>query len=305
MAKKKRKRRSTILGPLASLVRAGGPRMMLVVIGTLAAVGGSYAAWRNVRAHVMATPEYWLTAEDIQITELPKWIRVDIKSDVARDAGLSDQLSILDDGFAERIHQAFSLHPWVEHVTRVTKSYPATVRVDLVYREPVAMVELPGGGLLPVDAQGVHLPIGDFATVEIPRYPRVVGLDTTPLTDTPGTEWGDQRVVRAAKIAATLKPVWPQLNITQIVLAGGDQQDAASLAGTTLFELIGLDGTRILWGSPPGEELVGEVSADVKKQSLLDFVWRSDAERNSGHGTVYDLRQSRPAVMREITNTTR
>ena len=301
MAKKKSKRRTGgPLAPLFKLLTAGGLRTMLVVICLLAVVGGSYAAWRNVRTHVMATPEYWLTAKDIQITETPKWIRVDIKADVAHDAGLTGRLTILNDNFAQRIHQAFSLHPWVAEVSRVTKSYPATVRVDLVYREPVAMVELPSGGLLPIDAAGIHLPIGDFATVEIPRYPRIAGLETTPLTDTPGTEWGDVRVERAAKIAAVLKPVWPQLNITQIVPAGADAQNEANLAGTTLFELIGRDGTRILWGSPPGEEMVGEVSAEVKKQSLLDYVWRADDQRRGGRGSVFDLRRSKPTVMRAI-----
>lgn len=297
MARKKSKNRSD--GLVVTLVRAGGLRTMLVLVGTLVAVGGSYAAWRGVRTHVMATPEYWLTSEDIQITQTPKWIRVDIKADVARDAGLNERLTILDDDFAERIHQAFSLHPWVAEVTRVTKSYPASARVDLVYREPVAMVELPGGGLLPIDASGIHLPIGDFASVEIPHYPRIAGLETTPLSDTPGSEWGDARVVRAAKVAAVLKPVWPQLNVTQIVPAGSDAQNVANLAGTTLFELIGRDGTRILWGSPPGEELIGEVTAEEKKQSLLNFVWRT--EQRAGRGSVFDLRQSQPKVMRAIS----
>ncbi|MCG8583128.1 MAG: hypothetical protein MI757_00250 [Pirellulales bacterium] len=300
MAKKKTHSKGGLFGVVAGLVRAGGLRTMLVLMGSLVIVGGAYAAWRSVRAHVMGSPEYWLTAEDITITEPPKWIRVDIKSDVARDAGLNRKLTILDDDFAERVHQAFSLHPWVAKVTRVTKRYPASVEVDLVYREPVAMVELPGGGLLPIDESGIHLPIGDFASVEIPRYPRISNLETTPLTDTPGTEWGDDRVVRAAKIAAVLKPVWPQLNVTQIVPAGADAQNAANLAGTTLYELIGRDGTRILWGSPPGEELIGEVSAEEKTKSLLDYVWRSAEERGGGRGSVFDLRQPQPKVMRAI-----
>ncbi len=289
-----------LVAGMTNIVRGGGLRTMLVVVCMLAAVGGAFAAWRSVRAHVLATPQYWMAAADIEITSRPDWIRTNIKADVARDAGLVGDLTILDDDFTERIHQAFSLHPWVAEVTRVTKSYPARVQVELVYREPVAMVELPGGGLLPVDANGVHLPIGDFAKVEIPQYPRVAGLNTTPLSDTPGTQWGDPRVVGAAKIAAVLKPVWPQLKITQIVPAVGDTQDAALLAGTTLYELIGLDGTRVLWGSPPGEELVGEVDADVKQKRLLDYVWRSDQRRIGGRGTVFDLRRHEPAVMRTI-----
>ena len=273
---------------------------MLVVVCMLVAVGGAFAVWRSVRSHVLATEQYWLTADEIEITKQPGWVRTNIKADVARDAGLVGELTILDDDFAERTHQAFSLHPWVAEVTRVTKTYPARVRVDLVYREPVAMVELPGEGLLPIDAQGVHLPIGDFAKVEIPRYPRVARLNTTPLSDTPGTEWGDARVVGAAKIAAELKPVWPQLKIALIVPALGDTQDAASLSGGMLFELIGVDGTRVLWGSPPGEEQVGEVDAAVKKKRLLDYVWRSDQQQGGGPGAVFDLRRHEPSVMRTI-----
>jgi hypothetical protein len=43
------------------------------------------------------------------------------------------------------------------------------------------------------------------------------------------------------------------------------------------------------------------VAADEKLQSLLDYVWRSEKERNGGRGSVFDLRQGQPTVMRAIT----
>ena len=111
-----------------------------------------------------------LTANDIAITDRPWWIRSDVRTEVLRDSGLANQpLSILDDGLVERIKRAFSLHPWVAKVVRVTKSRPGRVEVEVVYRRPVAMVEAPGEWLVPVDMEGVVLPQRRFHTTETRR----------------------------------------------------------------------------------------------------------------------------------------
>ena len=88
-----------------------------------------------------------------------------MKAEAVHNGSTGAPLSILDDGLVERIHSVFSLHPWVAKVQRVTKSHPAHVEVEIVYRRPVAMVEVPGGWY-PVDVEGVLLPINDFSPTD-------------------------------------------------------------------------------------------------------------------------------------------
>ena len=74
----------------------------------------------------------------------------DICREVFRDASLDRPLSILDDGLVEKIRSAFALNPWVAKVNSVRKYHPARVKVDLVYRRPVCVVEI-GTERHPVD----------------------------------------------------------------------------------------------------------------------------------------------------------
>ena len=96
-----------------------------------------------------------------------------------RDASLDAPLSILDEQLAERLAKAFSFHPWVAEVREVRKSIPARVTIDLVYRRPVCMVELPDrSGLYAVDAQAFLLPSRDFLDEpqKAAQYPRLAGI---------------------------------------------------------------------------------------------------------------------------------
>ena len=120
-------------------------RIQLAVL-TLAAFGLCWAvAWYVVRDRVHQSDEYLLTADRVDLTPLPPWIHSDIKTEVLGSASLDGPLSILDPQLTQRLHDAFPLHPWVEQVIKVSKQYPARVKVELVYRRPVCMVEVPGG----------------------------------------------------------------------------------------------------------------------------------------------------------------
>lgn len=301
---KKRKRRgiiSRLFGGLTMLIEGGGLKLVVAVLVTVAVAGATFAAWKSVREHVLAAPEYWVNPEDIELTAAPKWVRTDIKAEVIRDASLDGHMNVLDDDFAQRIHQAFLLHPWIAEVKRVSKAYPALVRVEVVYREPVAMVELPGGGLLPVDRDGVHLPVGDFANVEIPTFPRIAGLETTPLSDSAGTEWGDPRVAGAARVAAQLKPNWTRFRLAHIEPIEQTDRAGATKEDGLAYALVATTGGKIVWGSPPGAEQVGEVDAEVKLRRLAETFADEAWSRTLGEGKVVDLRRREPAVMRAVS----
>ncbi len=265
---------------VARLLRSMRGRVLLTV-GVLAIVGVVVVGrmvWLHVREHVAARDDYRLTAADISITAPPPWIHANVKAEAIHD-GLSEApLSILDDGLVERIHSVFSLHPWVAKVQRVTKSHPAHVEVEIVYRRPVAMVEVPGGWY-PVDAEGVLLPIDDFSPADARSYPLLSGVESSPIGGA-GVKWGDAVVFGGAKVAESLRPLWSEFALRKIrwakPAAGSDPSAPA------MFELLTVGGNVILWGAAPGTETSGEPTAQQKIVRLKAYV--------ASHGSLDDPR---------------
>ena len=291
---------------LKRLARAtlGTTHGRLVVVTLVALVAVAYAArviWRDVGPNVLAGDDYQLTAERIDVTPPPAWIRSDVKAEVVRDASLDRALSILAPDLTERVAAAFKLHPWVEKVTRVSKHYPARVRVEVVYRRPVAMVEFDtdGARLLPVDAHGVALPGRDFSPVEAATYPRITQIGTVPLGPS-GTPWGDERVEGAAKIGAALREAWETLQLDRIVpVAQGVNDDGHD---RPVYELVtrGLSSgpTRIIWGHAPGQTVTGEMSAAEKVTRLTEYADRHGSLDEPDDGHELDLRDRGNIVRR-------
>jgi hypothetical protein len=222
-----------------------------------------------VRPHVEKLPEYLVAAEDLEITTPPSWVHTDLKAEVIRDAGLS-KISILDEHTPQLLSEAFALCPWVDRVSGVHTSYPAHIRIDLVYRHPVAMVEV-SGGLLPIDDAGVLLPTAGFSADEAHQYPRIAGIETSP-RGMIGSPWGDPAVEQGAKLAAVLQDAWPMLRFHHIQSPRAESSDDPAGAG---LQLVTRQGTLFVWGDPPGEESGDEAPAAKKlvrlKNLLVEF----------------------------------
>ncbi len=224
------------------------------------------AVWRQVEADLLSSADYWLTYEKVDVSPPPRWIHRDIRAEVFRDAGFDGAVSIMDEALTERIARAFALHPWVEAVHRVVKHHPARVSVELSYRRPVLMVKVPGGWY-PVDAKGILLPTGDFSSVEASRYPRLLGIETIPVS-TAGERWGDARVVAAAEIVTAFGETWDALGLREIVPLAAD--DFVQPSQHT-FALYTRGGTQVLWGRTLGMEPPGEATASEKIATLVQF----------------------------------
>jgi len=284
--RKRKKNRPTARLParlkqFLSLVRGPGRPVAMVVLLLAVFLGGWYWLWcfGGVGGHVLSLDGYQLTSRDVEITPLPQWIHTDIRAEVFRDASLDGPLSIMDAELTERIAAAFSLHPWIAKVRRVKKYHPARVKVELVYRRPVCMVEVPGG-LLPVDRRGVLLPCGDFSPIEASRhYPRLVGIDTVPVGPA-GERWGDARVAAGAEIAEVFGAAWQELKLDRIV----PLEPAQPHGGEQItYELFARSGTRIIWGRAPGTDMPGEPPA-VDKVARLQKYAREHGTLDGPHG---------------------
>lgn len=274
----------------ARLVR--GPVGATVLLAAVL-VGGWYLTWHVIGANVLRSDRYLLRVESLDVTPLPDWIHTDVRAEVFRSLAFEDPLSIMDDHLAKQIADGFALHPWVAKVRRVTKQHPARLKVELDYRRPVCMVEVPGG-LLPVDAESAWLRSEDFSPVEASQYPRLTGLDSMPVGSV-GTKWGDGRVVGGAEVAAVLLPAWQELQLARIVPSARPQAGAHYS-----YDLYTRGGTRVIWGLAPGADVPGDVPAAEKIERLRKYV--------AAHGTLdgphqLDLRSQRglevmPAVGR-------
>lgn len=215
-------------------------------------------------------PEYQLRAANIQVTEIPQWVPRDLVSQIAAEARLTPTRSILDEKLTVDLAEAFRQHPWVEKVVKVSKSVPARVEVELIYRRPVAMVEIPSG-LLPVDANGVLLPPTAFTPEIAQKYPLISQPKSSP-QGAVGRSWGDPQVVAAAKLASVLLPHWQDFRLTAIEIPSGT--DLKAPQEEIVFQLVTQGGSRIVWGRAPGVIYPLELSADQKIGRLEECLSR-------------------------------
>ncbi len=281
-------------------------RVLLVLTVTGLLVAGFFVAWRYVGGRTSDDSSYFLTASQIEVTPPPEWVRADVKQEVAGFA-LAESLDIRERELTVRIAQAFAMHPWVASVRRVSKRYPAAVTVELEYRQPVAVVEVPmetgQRGLFPVDAEGIVLPTGDFTPEEAGGYPRIRAGNTVR-SGMAGSLWGDGRVHGGAAIAAVLSPYWKSLGLYRIE-AVKPTPPYRSDSGV-VFVLETRNGTRISWGHPPGKEDSREPTYQTKIRRLLAFVENNRSLDAHGKSGEVDLqaatRPSEQAYTAEMPN---
>lgn len=250
--------------------------LRIAVIGLLVVLLAGVVILLNRRyaGRLAVDPRYQVTLEVIHITPPPQWIDAqdeELKAQAAQLGSLPPKMDLRQPQLTVQIAEAFRKHPWVHEVRQVIKRYPARVNVELDYRQPVAMVEVPlaassEGGLLPVDIHGICLPTEDFSPEEAQSYPRIRYPGTQPQTNEPGYPWGDVRVSGAARIAAALQAHWDDLPFRAVVVPSKHPPKEGPGA---FYEIVSQDGPRIIWGHPPGEEFPGERLAPEKVTMLL------------------------------------
>lgn len=262
---------------------------------------GFYYGWQNWGTQVIHRSEYRLSLDNIEVSPQPAWIRSNVKAETARDASL-ENLSIFDSDLTIRVYRAFQMHAWVARVNRVSKRPPSHVIVDLVYRRPVAWVEVPPGvlpsneaGLLPIDGDGVLLPPGDFSSEQADDYIRIGVANLTPC-GLPGTAWGDPRVAGAAQIAAMLADRSRELAFHRILVSSSPPNERGQTQ--TVYEVRTHSGLRFIWGSAPGQEIAGEPKASQKAARLLQLAEAAAVKKSPPAGSEIDLRDPGPAAQR-------
>jgi hypothetical protein len=235
----------------------------------------SYHLWHQYGPSILAQPQYRLTPDRLHVTPQPSWIHSDVKQS-AVTAGRLHQASLLDKELVLQVKQAFNVQPWVKRVLLVNKRYPAGVEIELEYRRPVAMVEVPAGtfpaynyeGLLPVDEEGYLLPV-EIGQEEAQQFPKIGGIDSSP-AGPPGNPWGDPRVAEATLIVTLLEELWHPLKLAKVQVP--PRPTPVDSAAPEDFVLVTQGGRHYTWGSPPGRERPGEEKGRDKAAGLKAFL---------------------------------
>jgi len=244
--------------------RKAGLGALAVVLAAAVGVGW---LWKNHGDTVGWSGDNLLEPARIKLEGVAPWVHADVKAEALRAASLDRGLPLTDPELANRLARAFDTHPWVKRVVNVRLSHPAAAVVEVVCREPAAMVAVKGG-LLAVDAESVVLPSTDFTAEAAAEYPRLVGIESSP-QGPEGARWGDPVVEEGALVASVIGPDWKALGLVvcrPIVEAGARR-----------WELVGPESRTIIFGSAPGHEREGEPSAAVKAAALRKLVGQPPA----------------------------
>lgn len=260
---------------LGRLIKA--PAAFAVLWPVLLIVGG-YAAWHRWGAVHVAGKYSGIDPTLIQVTDPPAHVRTNVVKTVYRDTAM-EGLSILDRQATAKIASAFSMHPWVRKVIGVRKLPGGKIDVRLEYRTPVAMVHVykPNDPenrsyFFPVDGEGVLLPGNEFAEAETRNYIYIEVPDVYT-SNAVGTPFGDAAVEAASALASVLSPYREKTQIRSIGIHGDPRQTEV-----LQMELTMQSGARMTWGSPPGNEVPGEPTVQMKLRSLLGADLRKDAD---------------------------
>jgi len=156
-------------------------RILLAIIAVLSLTGGLFIALRSP----------FLDVDRLEITSGPHTS----PQDITAAAGVPKHRALVDVDTASVARRIRTL-PWV-HSVRVTKQWPATVRIDVVERVPAAAVPAAAGGWALVDGGGRVL-----ARVAAPPPDLAPVVDVAPVGAPGTTVW--QSVRPSLAVAAAL-----------------------------------------------------------------------------------------------------
>jgi len=230
-------------------------RTLIPLVFVLAFFAGlGVLGWYFVAEVIRNKPEYRLNADRITVSPLPDWVPEQFVEEVLRTSGLNHTGFLLDKTLPQKLAEAFIAHPWVERVEQVIPRHPSGAEVRLIYRVPIALVEIPGRGNVPVDRNGIVLP-SDYLSDWQGEHLLIQGIRTLPLGSV-GTPWGDPLVQTATQLAEALTEIAEPLHLARIVLLAG-----------TAWQVQTAAGTEIHWGV----FVPNDPSIETKKKRLRDL----------------------------------
>ena len=262
--------------------------------------------WDRYQDKILDHESLSLTADKIEVNAPPNWTKTDLKEAILESSGRP--MSLLDPNLLSDAAATLKTVGWVEEVRRMEKS-PEGLKVDLSYREPVALVELHGNTvsgwkkaaeqLIPVDRHGVVLPTaslvddGSRPKIYLFHYGQKKGVMPDHLKHVyQWTQWPDNRVQGAAAIGELFKARWQQYGLCRITSRRAFEATNSASIPFELWTKSGKNAAIVIWGNPPGQEIAGEAMANEKLAAIDEYV-RKNGMLDSLSERMIDLRGGR------------
>jgi len=241
-------------------------RQWLTALGVAAFVAGARWGLGRMEQAVRSLPAC-SPRPRLQLAELPEWaIKEGWTPRLASIVTVDPSDAWLDERLTERLAERFRRSGWVKDVRWVRKYADGTVRVSCEFRRPIGMVQT-REGFIPVDIEGYRLPeVYDRLS---PGWIMITGVVSAP--PPPGSRWDDGDVRAGVRLTAMLfEQPWAS-RITAIDVSNyHGRRDPARHH----IVLATQQGTRIRWGSAPGEEIEEPTAAEkirnIEQQLRMD-----------------------------------
>jgi hypothetical protein len=256
--------------------------IVLPVCGSALVLAGVILGGQALRARLRQHDRYTTAFADIECPTPVVMRREQFLEEVRKGADLPERLPVLDEGLADRLKAAFAKHPWVEQVEQVQIGRDRKIEIDLRFRTPALAVPL-ADGTCAVDAHGILLP----ANANVVGLPVWRGPSGLPAGKT-GEYWGDAALEGTAEAVGVLRPYQERMHLAAALTANGEVVITTS------------NGSRVLWGRPPGKEKDGEAIAPVKCERLLEYCRKNGDLDHPDGACEYDVRGAEKARVRSL-----
>ncbi|MCG3138177.1 MAG: hypothetical protein HJJLKODD_02038 [Phycisphaerae bacterium] len=222
--------------------------LFLLVVG-----GAALFGLDHLEARYQQQPPFQQPAR-IELLNLPQPLRDQVLADISEFVGHP----WIDESLCDQLTAHLLKNGWIKSVRMITKPEPGLVRIDCEYRQPLLLVEHDEYFYL-VDEEGIRLP-GEY-TYD-PEWLVVQGVKMAPPGE--GKLWVGNDLHGALLLANMINSQTYNRQVAKIVVDnyGGRRDRQASP-----LLLITDQGSRISWGSAPGEEM--EENSTIEKLSLL------------------------------------
>lgn len=278
-----RRRKKTLLDRIADF------SIISLVFNPFTMIAGAFflsiLAWDRHHDSIASPLEKPIDQHILSVNRPPAWIKTDVRKVAIQESRL-EEIKLGEPRALEQVAASFAVQPWVKSVKKIRKS-ASGIHVDLLYRKPVALVEIGDDGLFPVDDEGVLLDSRDFTgpNVEL-NYWRV--SMPAPITNglLAGYLWDDMRVADSVLIANAWNGNQAETGLMRIVNRSQPTRDRMRLQA---YELWTLNGTIVIWGNPPGQEVKGEATAAEKIEAIRSYTVKNGPLNEMKRG-VYDVR---------------
>jgi hypothetical protein len=250
---------------------------------------------RRIYAHLLNDENYMVNLEELAVVSRPSWAGVGIERGLTDVTPLRGKVSIFDETLVPRLVEYYESNPWVARVIAIEKEYPATVRVRLQLRRPLAAIESRGNCYI-VDREGARLP-GKYTYNNLPRLPfyvpKIVGVASLP--PEPGSYWDDPAVAAATSVADALvcEGLDKVIHIVAIDVANINGRVNKAESEVVIWAE---DNVPIQWGRAPNTDKFGELSVEQKIRNLKLVLMSSPRLRGL---KLVKIQFQRPTVARK------